>query len=74
MIPLYMVPSRRSFLDHCLGTRCEGAYSTMTLNWDPSKQQWWNREWDSVFNIQLSYKICNMNKKNTWEIQTLNSK
>jgi hypothetical protein len=34
-----MVPSRPSFLEQwCFGTRCEGAYSTMTLNCVPGKE------------------------------------
>ena len=34
-IPLYMVPSRPSFLGVDFGTFCEGAYSTKTLYWAP---------------------------------------
>jgi hypothetical protein len=32
-----MLPSRLSFLDQCFGTRWEGAYSTIVLNWVPEK-------------------------------------
>jgi len=38
-IPLDMVPSRPSFLDDCFGTRCDGAYSTRALNWEPGKKE-----------------------------------
>lgn len=38
-VPLKIVPSRPSFLGHDLGTRCDGAYSTIALNWAPGITQ-----------------------------------
>ena len=39
LLPLNIVPSRPSFLDHCFGTFWEGAYSTIVLNWAPKKRE-----------------------------------
>lgn len=63
--PLMIVPSRTSFLDHVFGTRCDGAYSTWTLNWAPEKTL------TKIYpNKHIPFiNFCNINKlgPNLWE-------